>query len=359
MDIAITGLNKAFGSYHALDNISLAVPSGSLTALLGPSGCGKTTLLRTIAGLEMPDSGRIAFGGKDVTRDSVRERRVGFVFQHYALFRHMTVAQNIAFGLNALPRKQRPGKEEIADKVNDLLKLVQLDWLGKAYPHQLSGGQRQRIALARAIAVSPKVLLLDEPFGALDARVRKDLRHWLRDIQKNLGITSVLVTHDQEEALEMADHIVIMKNGHIEQQGTGNELYARPQTAFVAEFIGETQAFAGRLEAGQWIYRERFHYPVPHKRHAASQDATAYIRPHQWRLAQTGETPMFSARVALVLISGGAVKLKLLPENGDLPLFVLFDAEAFANAFSVGQTVALIPKNLEIFVEEELVEYVI
>ena len=210
MSIQIENLNKHFGTFHALKNIKLTVPSGSLTALLGPSGCGKTTLLRIIAGLEQADEGRIWFDGEDVSQRHVRERKVGFMLQHYALFRHMNVFDNVAFGLQVLPRAQRPSKAAIAARVHELLKLVQLDWLARAFPVQLSGGQRQRIALARALATEPKLLLLDEPFGALDAKVRKELRQWLRQIHHELGITSVLVTHDQEEALELADEIVVI-----------------------------------------------------------------------------------------------------------------------------------------------------
>lgn len=210
MSIDIRHIRKTFGDFVALDDVSLDIGSGELLALLGPSGCGKTTLLRIIAGLEVPDSGQILFHGEDATDRHVRERQVGFVFQHYALFRHMTVFDNVAFGLNVRPRASRPPKEAIRDKVMQLLKLVQLDWLADAYPSQLSGGQRQRIALARSLAVEPKVLLLDEPFGALDAKVRKELRRWLRHLHDEMHITSVFVTHDQEEALEVSDRVVVM-----------------------------------------------------------------------------------------------------------------------------------------------------
>lgn len=254
MSITLQHLNKHFGHFQALSNINLNVPTGKLTSLLGPSGCGKTTLLRIIAGLEHADSGTILFDGQDVTTKHVRERKVGFVFQHYALFRHMNVFDNIAFGLSVLPKAERPGKEAIRAKVEELLSLVQLSHLAKSYPHQLSGGQRQRIALARALAVSPKLLLLDEPFGALDAKVRKELRTWLRDIHHELGITSILVTHDQEEALEVSDEIVVMNHGKIEQTGNADTLYRTPANAFVTEFLGETDAFEGRIEKGAWHY---------------------------------------------------------------------------------------------------------
>ncbi|HZV97636.1 MAG TPA: sulfate ABC transporter ATP-binding protein, partial [Methylophilaceae bacterium] len=228
MSIEIRNITKNFGSFSALNNVTLDVPSGELVALLGPSGCGKTSLLRIIAGLETPDGGQIRFHGEEATNRDVRERQVGFVFQHYALFRHMTVFENVAFGLKVRPKKTRPTDAEISRRVHELLELVQLDWLADRYPPQLSGGQRQRIALARALAVEPKVLLLDEPFGALDAKVRKDLRRWLRRLHDELHITSVFVTHDQEEALEVADRIVVMNQGKIEQIGTPQDVYDKP-----------------------------------------------------------------------------------------------------------------------------------
>ncbi len=240
MSIIAQNIKKTFGTYTALSGVDLNVPDGKLVALLGPSGSGKTTLLRIIAGLEFPDegSGRIEFHGEDVTNVPAGKRGVGFVFQHYALFRHMTVAENVAFGLTVRKRKDRPAKSEIADRVNKLLKLVQLEALGKRYPAQLSGGQRQRIALARALAVEPKVLLLDEPFGALDAKVRKELRRWLRHFQDEIGISTVFVTHDQEEALEIADEVVVMNNAKIEQVGSPQEVYDHPATPFVYQFLG-------------------------------------------------------------------------------------------------------------------------
>jgi len=240
MSITATNIKKTFGAYTALEGVDLNVPSGKLVALLGPSGSGKTTLLRIIAGLEFADegSGRIQFHGEDVTDVPAGERKVGFVFQHYALFRHMTVAENIAFGLNVRKRKDRPSKDEIADRVNKLLKLVQLDNLGKRFPTQLSGGQRQRVALARGLAVEPKVLLLDEPFGALDAKVRKELRRWLRHFHDEINLTTVFVTHDQEEALEIADEVVVMNNAKVEQVGTPQEVYDHPASPFVYNFLG-------------------------------------------------------------------------------------------------------------------------
>lgn len=264
MSIEIRGVNKTFGNFAALQNINLDIANGELVALLGPSGCGKTTLLRIIAGLETPDSGQIVIHGDDATGQHVRERQVGFVFQHYALFRHMTVFENVAFGLRVRPRSTRPSEKAIREKVHDLLKLVQLDWLANRYPAQLSGGQRQRIALARALAVEPRLLLLDEPFGALDAKVRKDLRRWLRQLHDEIHITSVFVTHDQEEALEVADRVVVFSKGHIEQVGTPDDVYQHPATPFVHEFLGNVNRLSVRDGGKGWINMggQRFVVPV-------------------------------------------------------------------------------------------------
>lgn len=240
MSIEIRDVTKHFGNFTALQPINLTVPTGKLTSLLGPSGCGKTTLLRIIAGLELADTGRILFDGDDVTDVPVQKRHIGFMFQHYALFRHMTVFDNVAFGLTVMPKQQRPSKADITKKVNHLLELVQLSQTAKKYPHQLSGGQRQRIALARALAVDPKLLLLDEPFGALDAKVRKELRAWLRSIHHELGVTSILVTHDQEEAAELSDEIVVMNQGQIVQIGDYETLVKNPSNHFVANFLQDS-----------------------------------------------------------------------------------------------------------------------
>ena len=239
MTIEVQHIRKQFGQFTALDDVSLKFADGELTALLGPSGCGKTTLLRIIAGLEFPDAGRVLLDGDDASNRHVRERQVGFVFQHYALFKHMTVFENVAFGLRVKPRKERPSEAVIREKVKKLLELVQLDWIADRYPPQLSGGQRQRIALARALAVEPRVLLLDEPFGALDAKVRKELRRWLRQLHEQMGLTSIFVTHDQEEALELADRVVVLDKGVIEQIGTPEEVYMTPQSGFVSGFVGD------------------------------------------------------------------------------------------------------------------------
>src|SRR5687767_15335197 len=248
MSIDIRNVSKTFGSFAALRDVSFEVRPGELVALLGPSGCGKTTLLRIVAGLESPDAGAVLFDGEDATARQAGERRVGFVFQHYALFRHMSVFENVAFGLRVRRRAQRPSEDEVQRRVTNLLKLVQLDYLGDRYPSQLSGGQRQRVALARALAVEPKVLLLDEPFGALDAKVRQELRRWLRRLHEEIHLTSVFVTHDQEEALELADRIVIMNEGRIEQDAPPGEVIEKPATPFVSNFLGNVNLFHGRVQ---------------------------------------------------------------------------------------------------------------
>ncbi|MGA0611131.1 sulfate/molybdate ABC transporter ATP-binding protein [Caldimonas sp. KR1-144] len=269
MSIEVRNLNKRFGNTVVCDNLNLDIPSGELVALLGPSGSGKTTLLRIIAGLEVPDSGSVHFHGEDATGTDVRERQVGFVFQHYALFGHMSIFENVAFGLRVRPKATRPDEAEIRRRVMELLKLVQLDWVADRFPHQLSGGQRQRIALARALAVEPKVLLLDEPFGALDAKVRKELRRWLRRLHDEMHVTSVFVTHDQEEAMEVADRIVVMNHGRIEQDGAPDEVYDKPATPFVLQFLGDVNLFRGRFGH------------APGGVEAPRENEVSYVRPHE------------------------------------------------------------------------------
>ncbi|MBY0410168.1 MAG: sulfate ABC transporter ATP-binding protein [Burkholderiaceae bacterium] len=279
MSIEIRNVSKQFGDFHALRDVSLDIASGELIALLGPSGCGKTTLLRIIAGLETADVGTIHFSGADTTDVHVRERNVGFVFQHYALFRHMTVFENVAFGLRVKPRSERPSDAKIKAKVMELLQLVQLDWLADRHPAQLSGGQRQRIALARALAVEPKVLLLDEPFGALDAKVRKELRRWLRRLHDELDVTSIFVTHDQEEALEVADRVVVINQGRIEQSGSPQEVWDYPASPFVYGFLGDVNLFHGRAHEGQ-VHLDGMQIAAPEHAHTQNTKAFAYVRPH-------------------------------------------------------------------------------
>lgn len=278
MELGIKNVRKQFDGHTALDDVSLDIRSGELIALLGPSGSGKTTLLRLIAGLEFPTAGRILFGHEDASLRSVQQRNVGFVFQHYALFRHMTVAENIGFGLKVRPSGQRPAKAEIRQRALELLDLVQLSGLENRYPSQLSGGQRQRVALARALAIEPRVLLLDEPFGALDAQVRRELRRWLREIHDRTGHTTVFVTHDQEEALELADRVVVMSQGRIEQVGSADDIYDRPNSPFVFGFIGDSSRIPVRVERGEiWVDDRPIGLSVPDDR---SGPATLHFRPH-------------------------------------------------------------------------------
>src|SRR5438034_1507571 len=304
MSIEVRHLYKRFGNTVVCDNLNLDIPAGELVALLGPSGSGKTTLLRIIAGLEVPDTGSVLFHGENATNTDVRERQVGFVFQHYALFGHMTIFENVAFGLRVRPKATRPGDKDIKAKVMELLKLVQLDWIADRYPHQLSGGQRQRIALARALAVEPKVLLLDEPFGALDAKVRRELRRWLRKLHDEMHITSVFVTHDQEEALEVADRVAVMNKGKIEQIGTPDEVYDKPANKFVYNFLGNVNLFHGRVHGGQ--------VELHASGNGDASPPTVYVRPHDIDLtrAPAGESPI-AVRVDHISPVGPIVRLHL------------------------------------------------
>ena len=349
MSIEIKNIKKGFGSFSALNDVSLVVPSGELVALLGPSGCGKTTLLRIIAGLETPDSGSIHFYGEDATARAVREREVGFVFQHYALFRHMTVFENVAFGLRVRPKHTRPNEAEIKRRVHELLNLVQLDWLGDRYPPQLSGGQRQRIALARALAVEPKVLLLDEPFGALDAKVRKDLRRWLRRLHDELHITSVFVTHDQEEALEVADTIVVMNQGKVVQIGTPQAVYDAPATPFVYQFLGNVNAFESRVHEG---IAKVGNLALAADEYKETQDsaALAFARPYDIQVKRESSDAAFKAKLTYVHSIGSVVRLEL--ERDDTKTFVEAELsrEHFAHLQLIeGETVYLKPRNLRVF----------
>src|SRR4051794_7227781 len=297
MSIEVRNLRKTFGDFVALDNVSLDVPGGELVALLGPSGSGKTTLLRIIAGLEPAEHGTILFHGENATDRPVRERQVGFVFQHYALFRHMSVFENVAFGLRVRPRRVRPPEAEIRETVMGLLSLVQLDVLADRRPSELSGGQRQRVALARALAVKPKVLLLDEPFGALDAKVRKELRRWLRRLHEEVHVTSVFVTHDQEEALEVSDRVVIMNEGRIEQSGTPEEVYEGPATPFVYGFLGDVNLFHGRIHLGQ-VHIGDSQLDAPEWADASDRAGVAYVRTYDVEL---GHTPSGSSSLGAVV----------------------------------------------------------
>ncbi|MBP6117240.1 MAG: TOBE-like domain-containing protein [Neisseriaceae bacterium] len=361
MSIHIHHLNKHYGPAQALHNVSLSVPTGQLVALLGPSGCGKTTLLRTIAGLEAATDGQILLDGVDVSHHRVNQRGIGFMFQNYALFRHMSVFDNVAFGLQVLPRAQRPSKRAIHSKVMDLLQLVQLAHLAHAYPSSLSGGQRQRIALARSLAVSPKLLLLDEPFGALDAKVRKELRTWLRDIHHELGITSLLVTHDQEEALAIADQIVVMNQGRIEQVGLPEQLYQQPSNAFVTEFLGDVNAFSGRQQGPEFVVGP-YRYPVPGFGTSVQQAAVAYVRPHELMLSRSLSQPALAqGQVAHIEAFGPLVRLSLrrTQDDGKNIEVLLTHSEQQQAQYQLGEVVALTPRQAKVFTETELAEFMI
>ena len=358
MSIEIRNVDKHFGSFHALKDVNLHIDSGELLALLGPSGCGKTTLLRIIAGLETADQGSILFSGEDATDLHVRERQVGFVFQHYALFRHMTVFENVAFGLRVRPRSTRPSEEQIKKKVHDLLNLVQLDWLADRYPAQLSGGQRQRIALARALAVEPKVLLLDEPFGALDAKVRKELRRWLRRLHDELHVTSIFVTHDQEEALEVADRVVLMNAGNIEQVGTPQDVWDHPASPFVYGFLGDVNLFHGRAHEGL-VHLEGIAIDSPEHQEAQNAKAFAYVRPHDLEVSRYEDgISGIVAQLQRAIVVGPIARLELLPvdpqqPSGHDPLIeAQIPADLFREmGFKEGETVVVSPRKARVFLQ--------
>ncbi|GLT13721.1 sulfate/molybdate ABC transporter ATP-binding protein [Vibrio algivorus] len=312
MSIRLKNISKQFGKFEALSPLSLDIENGEMIGLLGPSGSGKTTLLRIIAGLENANTGSIHFGDKDVTNIHVRDRRVGFVFQNYALFRHMTVADNVAFGLQVMDRSVRPSTAEINKRVKQLLDIVQLGHLAGRYPEQLSGGQKQRIALARALATKPEVLLLDEPFGALDAKVRKDLRRWLRNLHDELGFTSVFVTHDQDEALELSDRVVVMSNGKIEQVDSPVELYAHPNSRFVFDFFGNVNQFQAKWDNKHWQNGEAF--ILPPKTESTQKSGSLYIRGHELSLStKPNSQASLPCQVVAVNPVGAEVRVELSP----------------------------------------------
>ena len=348
MSIDIKGVSKNFGSFAALRDVSFEVRAGQLVALLGPSGCGKTTLLRIVAGLETADRGTVLFDGQDASGRQAGERRVGFVFQHYALFRHMTVFENVAFGLRVRPRAVRPSNDEISSKVTDLLKLVQLDYLGDRYPGQLSGVQRQRVALARALAVEPKVLLLDEPFGALDAKVRQELRRWLRRLHQEIHLTSVFVTHDQEEALELADRVVIMNEGRVEQDGSPQEVFDHPASPFVMNFLGSVNIFHGRVE-----HRRALLGPLavdyPEHATADSRPAAGYARPHELEVTRSDDGNGLWATLSAANVVGAIVRLELVGDNEQF-LQVEIARDRFDSLSpQIGGKLYVRPKKLRVF----------
>ncbi len=368
MSIEIRNVSKQFGDFQALRDVNLNIESGELVALLGPSGCGKTTLLRIIAGLETADTGSILFSGEDTTDVHVRERQVGFVFQHYALFRHMTVFENVAFGLRVKPRGLRPSEDAIKKKVHDLLNLVQLDWLADRFPSQLSGGQRQRIALARALAVEPKVLLLDEPFGALDAKVRKELRRWLRRLHDELHVTSIFVTHDQEEALEVADRVVVINKGQIEQVGSPQQVWDHPASPFVYGFLGDVNLFHGRAHEGE-VHLEGMRLSAPEHGQVQDAKATAFVRPHDFDIAHyspgqqldgDGRARGIVAQLSRAIVIGPIARLELIPvedqPGGEDAANKLIEAQIPAQqyrdaGFREGETVVVTPRRARVFVE--------
>jgi len=354
MSIEVKNIVKSFNSFKALDDVSLKVDTGELIALLGPSGSGKTTLLRIIAGLETANSGEILFHGKDARDKKTKDRQVGFVFQHYALFRHMTVFDNIAFGLRVQPAGIRPAEDKIKAKVKHLLELVQLDWVGDRYPSQLSGGQRQRIALARALAIEPKVLLLDEPFGSLDAQVRKELRQWLRRFHDDLHITSLFVTHDQEEALEVADRVVVMNKGTIEQIGTPQDVYHKPASVFVLNFLGNVNLFHGRVIDGKMYLGEA---PVDGRGDLSAtsiKSANLYIRPHQFDISRESQGDnAIGAVIKYINLAGSSVKFDLIADSGNSLQVEITQGEYSRLQLIKGEHVFVCPKDIT-FCEYEI-----
>jgi sulfate/thiosulfate transport system ATP-binding protein len=357
MSIEARNIRKTFGTFTALDGVSLTVKTGELVALLGPSGSGKTTLLRIIAGLEQSDrgSGPILFSDEDVGQRRIGDRAVGFVFQHYALFRHMTVFDNIAFGLRVRPRKSRPSNAFIKQKVDQLVQLVQLENFATRYPHQLSGGQRQRVALARALAIEPKVLLLDEPFGALDAKVRLELRRWLRRLHDEIHITSVFVTHDQEEALELADRVVVMNEGRIEQIGAPDEVFHHPATEFVMNFLGQVNLFGGRAEGGK-IHFSTVEFVSPEHSQLPNQPVKVFIRPHEFEVGanSNGQTSL-RATVSRINAAGPNARLQLMAETGE-SLSVELTQERFHQLnLRTGSQVFLTPRDVKVFVGDYMI----
>jgi len=348
MSLYLREITKSFGTFKVLDRVSMDVRDGGLVALLGPSGSGKTTLLRIIAGLEFPDAGTIEEDGHDITDTHARQRGVGFVFQHYALFRHMSVFENIAFGL----RVRKTPQAEVTARVEELLRLVRLEGLGGRKPAQLSGGQRQRVALARALAVRPKMLLLDEPFGALDAKVRVELRQWLRRLHEEIGMTSVFVTHDQEEAFELADEVVVMNRGAIEQTGSPAEVFDRPATPFVMDFLGAVNVFHGRVENGR-AYWHGIPIDYPDYPHAQAREARVYLRPHELEIAAPTTSPSIRSLAASVLRvtrSGAITRVACRPHGSDTELHVDVPTQSAGGLpLAPGAHVAITPRRARVF----------
>jgi len=355
MSIEVRNITKTFGDFYALHDVSLKINAGELVALLGPSGSGKTTLLRIIAGLESPSdpNGQVLFGGENMLTRKIRDRSVGFVFQHYALFRHMTVFENVAFGLRVRPRKIRPSNQEIKNKVMELLTLVQLGTQFDRYPHQLSGGQRQRVALARALAVEPQILLLDEPFGALDAKVRVELRAWLRRLHEEIHLTSVFVTHDQDEALELADRVAVMNAGKIEQFDTPDRVFHEPMTEFVINFLGAVNQFRGRLDQGKVCIGD-YRLEFPEDVFKPTEMTSVFVRPHDLKITTQPVEGQLSLRanVRSIHSAGARVRVELFTETRDTLFAELTHQERQSLDLATGSTVFVTPRNLRVFARE-------
>ncbi len=360
MSISVKEVSKRFGSFRALNRVSVDVPTGALVALLGPSGSGKTTLLRIIAGLESPDQGSVWFNDEEITHQAARDRNVGFVFQHYALFRHMTVFENIAFGL----RVRRRNSNEVNSRVKELLHLVRLEGLDQRSPSQLSGGQRQRVALARALAVEPRVLLLDEPFGALDAKVRQELRQWLRRLHDQIHTTSVFVTHDQEEAFELADRVVVMREGRVEQIGAPQEVFDHPASTFVMEFLGNVNTFHGRVANGRFIADTNsdseitvsdWQVPYPDYPHADVRPATVYIRPHEFDIAPTKQSESsLKATVLYVNAAGPFARVRLRSAYSQSVMEINVDTTCIAKlCLKAGDSIYVSPRRAHLFLRAD------
>ena len=349
MTIEVRNIVKQFGAFKALDNVDLRVDTGELVALLGPSGSGKTTLLRIIAGLDWPDSGSVSFDGEDALARGAGERHVGFVFQHYALFRHMSVFENVAFGLRVQPRAVRKDEVAIRARVRELLDLVQLDWLANRYPSQLSGGQRQRIALARALAIEPRILLLDEPFGALDAKVRKELRQWLRSLHSEIHVTSIFVTHDQEEALEVANRVVVMDKGGVEQIGTPGDVYDDPATAFVHGFIGESVVLPVEISDGRIRFGDRVLDLESHN--ARSGPSKLFVRRHDMAIGPAGSGALLGA-VKRVRAFGPTQRADILLNAAGEDTLIEIDAPR-DGVLKAGDIVGLQPRRYRIFASQD------
>jgi sulfate transport system ATP-binding protein len=350
--IEVKNIVKKFGAFAALDGVDLKVANGELLALLGPSGSGKTTLLRIIAGLENADAGVILHHDEDVTERSPKERNVGFVFQHYALFRHMTVFENVAFGM----RVRRRPSAEVKERVKELLHLVRLESLENRYPSQLSGGQRQRVALARALAVQPRVLLLDEPFGALDAKVRQELRQWLRRLHEEIHLTTLFVTHDQEEAFEVADRVVVMNRGRVEQEGTPQQVFDHPANPFVMDFLGNVNVFHGRAQDGK-VLLGGMEVEYPQYPHAESRNVVGYIRPHELDINRTPDDKLgLPAKVLQINPAGSVAKVRVVSDEFGLALNVDLTLERYSElGLQTGETVYVVPRRVRVFMPEDYV----